>query len=89
MYVLGAYAEEGLTRFLRAYNCTTNLVASMHLPNKAIKSKTCKCFVFVSSIAIYGRGQLPMTEDMVPQPEHPYGICKYAVELHLRAPTPV
>src|SRR5437867_11048966 len=44
-----------------------------------------KCFVFTSSIAVYGRNQLPMTEDMVPQPEDPYGISKYAVELDLRA----
>ena len=85
VYHLGAYAAEGLSHFIRAYNYTTNLVASMHLLNEAIKSKTCKCFVFTSSIAVYGRGQLPMTEDMVPRPEDPYGISKYAVELDLRA----
>jgi UDP-glucose 4-epimerase len=34
---------------------------------------------------VYGAGQLPMREDMVPQPEDPYGIAKYAVELDLRA----
>jgi UDP-glucose 4-epimerase len=41
--------------------------------------------VFTSSIAVYGRNQLPMTEELVPQPEDPYGISKYAVELDLRA----
>jgi UDP-glucose 4-epimerase len=40
--------------------------------------------VFTSSIAVYGRNQLPMTEDAVPQPEDPYGIAKYAVELDLK-----
>ncbi len=30
-------------------------------------------------------GQLPMTETMIPQPEDPYGISKYAVELDLKA----
>jgi UDP-glucose 4-epimerase len=85
VYHLGAYAAEGLSHFIRAYNYTTNLVASMHLLNEAIKSKTCKCFVFTSSIAVYGQGQLPMTEEMVPQPEDPYGISKYAVELDLKA----
>ena len=30
-------------------------------------------------------GRVPMREDMVPQPEDPYGISKYAVELDLRA----
>jgi UDP-glucose 4-epimerase len=41
--------------------------------------------VFTSSIAVYGAGQTPMTEDMTPQPEDPYGISKYAVELDLAA----
>ncbi len=42
-------------------------------------------FVFTSSIAVYGAGQLPMREDMPPTPEDPYGISKYAVELDLAA----
>jgi UDP-glucose 4-epimerase len=44
-----------------------------------------KCFVFTSSIAVYGKGQLPMTEALVPQPEDPYGVSKYAVEMDLKA----
>ncbi|MCE9608443.1 MAG: NAD-dependent epimerase/dehydratase family protein [Planctomycetia bacterium] len=85
VYHLAAYAAEGLSHFIRAYNYRTNLVASMHVLNETIKSKACKCFVFTSSIAVYGRGQVPMSEDMIPQPEDPYGISKYAVELDLRA----
>lgn len=85
IYHLGAYAAEGLSHFIRAYNYSTNLVASMHLVNEAVKSKACRCFVFTSSIAVYGKGQLPMSEEMTPQPEDPYGISKYAVELDLRA----
>src|SRR5579884_1426677 len=84
VYHLGAYAAEGLSHFIRAFNYTNNLVASMHLLNEAVKAKT-RCFVFTSSIAVYGKGQLPMTEEMVPQPEDPYGISKYAVELDLKA----
>jgi UDP-glucose 4-epimerase len=84
VYHLAAYAAEGLSHFIRAYNYTTNLVASMHLINEAITGKA-ECFVFASSIAVYGRGQLPMTEDMTPLPEDPYGISKYAVELDLKA----
>jgi len=84
VYHLGAYAAEGLSHFIRAYNYSTNLVASMHLLNESIKGKA-KCLVFTSSIAVYGRGQLPMTEEMQPIPEDPYGISKYAVELDLRA----
>jgi UDP-glucose 4-epimerase len=84
VYHLGAYAAEGLSHFIRAYNYTTNLVASMHVLNQAINTSV-KCFVFTSSIAVYGRNQVPMTEDLTPQPEDPYGISKYAVELDLKA----
>lgn len=84
VYHLGAYAAEGLSHFIRAYNYTTNLVASMHLLNEAVKTG-CKCFVFTSSIAVYGKGQTPMTEDLRPEPEDPYGISKFAVELDLKA----
>lgn len=44
-----------------------------------------KGFVFTSSIAVYGANQVPMTEELVPKPEDPYGISKYAVELDLAA----
>jgi UDP-glucose 4-epimerase len=84
VYHLGAYAAEGLSHFIRAYNYSTNLVASMHLLNEAVKARA-KCFVFTSSIAVYGKNQVPMTEDLTPQPEDPYGISKYAVELDLKA----
>jgi UDP-glucose 4-epimerase len=36
-------------------------------------------------LPFYGSGQLPMTEDVVPQPEDPYGVSKCAVELDLKA----
>ena len=84
VYHLGAYAAEGLSHFIRVYNYETNLVASMRLINEAILHEV-KCFVFTSSIAVYGRNQLPMTEALTPQPEDPYGISKYAVELDLKA----
>jgi UDP-glucose 4-epimerase len=84
VYHLGAYAAEGLSHFIRAYNYRTNLEASVNLINRCVRFDV-KRFVFTSSIAVYGSGQLPMTEDMVPQPEDPYGISKYAVELDLAA----
>jgi UDP-glucose 4-epimerase len=84
VYHLAAYAAEGLSHFIRRFNYTNNLVGSVNLINEAVKHKV-RCFVFTSSIAVYGPGQLPMTEDMTPQPEDPYGISKYAVELDLRA----
>ncbi len=84
VYHLAAYAAEGLSHFIRRYNYQTNLIASMNLINLSVKHAV-ECFVFTSSIAVYGRNQLPMTEALTPQPEDPYGISKYAVELDLKA----
>lgn len=84
VYHLAAYAAEGLSHFIRRFNYTNNVVGSVTLINAALKHK-CKCFVFTSSIAVYGSNQVPMIEDMEPQPEDPYGVAKYAVELDLRA----
>ncbi|ATL48446.1 UDP-glucose 4-epimerase [Chitinophaga caeni] len=84
VYHLAAYAAEGLSHFIRRFNYNNNLVGSINLINESVKHKV-KCFVFTSSIAVYGAGQLPMREDMVPQPEDPYGVSKYAVELDLKA----
>jgi UDP-glucose 4-epimerase len=82
VYHLAAYAAEGLSHFIRRYNYETNLLGSINLINSSVEHAV-KCFVFTSSIAVYGQNQVPMTEDAVPQPEDPYGISKYAVELDL------
>jgi len=84
VYHLAAYAAEGLSHFVRRYNYQTNLIASVNLINAAVNHGA-RTFVFASSIAVYGRGQTPMTEDLTPRPEDPYGISKYAVELDLQA----
>jgi UDP-glucose 4-epimerase len=84
VFHLAAYAAEGLSHFIRRFNYNTNLLGSINLLNSAVKYDT-RCFVFTSSIAVYGAGQLPMTEDMEPRPEDPYGISKYAFELDLKA----
>lgn len=84
VFHLAAYAAEGLSHFIRRFNYNNNLIGSINLINESVKHKV-KCFVFTSSIAVYGAGQLPMTESTVPQPEDPYGVSKYAVELDLKA----
>ena len=84
VYHLAAYAAEGLSHFIRRYNYETNLLASINLINQAVNHGV-DCFVFTSSIAVYGRNQTPMTEDLAPMPEDPYGISKLAVELDLKA----
>jgi UDP-glucose 4-epimerase len=83
VFHLAAYAAEGLSHFIKHFNYTNNLLGSVNLINASVNHGV-KCFVFTSSIAVYGRNQLPMTEDAVPQPEDPYGIAKYAVELDLK-----
>jgi len=84
VYHLAAYAAEGLSHFIKRFNYTNNLLGSINLINASINSGTVKVFVFTSSIAVYGRNQLPMTEELTPNPEDPYGIAKYAVELDLK-----
>lgn len=84
VYHLAAYAAEGLSHFIRRFNYETNLVGSVNLINASVMHDV-KCFVFTSSIAVYGANQLPMTEDLMPSPEDPYGVSKLAVELDLRA----
>lgn len=84
VYHLAAYAAEGLSHFIRRFNYTNNLIGSVNLINESVKNKV-KCFVFTSSIAVYGTGQTPMTEDMTPEPEDPYGIAKFAVEQDLKS----
>lgn len=84
VYHLAAYAAEGLSHFIRRFNYTNNLIGSVNLINESVKHEV-KCFVFASSIAVYGAGQVPMTEDMAPTPEDPYGVAKFSVELDLKS----
>lgn len=83
VYHLAAYAAEGLSHFIKRFNYHNNLIGSINLINAAVNHDV-KYFVFTSSIAVYGAGQSPMTEDMVPIPEDSYGIAKLAVEQELR-----
>lgn len=83
VYHLAAYAAEGLSHFIKRFNYQNNLIGSVNLINEAVKNNV-KCFVFTSSIAVYGDQTSPMHEQMIPMPEDPYGIAKYAVELELQ-----
>src|SRR5437588_1929047 len=84
VYHLAAYAAEGLSHFIKRFNYNNNLIGSVNLINASVNHGV-KCFVFTSSMAVYGAGQTPMTEEMSPSPEDSYGIAKLAVELELRA----
>ncbi len=83
VYHLAAYAAEGLSHFIKRFNYQNNLIGSINLINASVNHGV-KCFVFTSSIAVYGALQPPMREDMTPIPEDPYGIAKLAVEQELR-----
>jgi UDP-glucose 4-epimerase len=82
VYHLAAYAAEGLSHFIKRFNYNNNLIGSINLINASLNHEV-KCFVFTSSIAVYGSGQSPMSEEMLPVPEDPYGIAKLAIEQDL------
>jgi UDP-glucose 4-epimerase len=82
VYHLAAYAAEGLSHFIKRFNYTNNVIGSVNLINASVTNDV-DCFVFTSSIAVYGANQLPMREDMRPEPEDSYGIAKLAVEREL------
>jgi len=85
IYHLAAYAAEGLSHFIRRFNYTNNVIGSVNVLNASVNTGV-RTFVFTSSIAVYGSSPaLPVTEAMYPNPEDPYGIAKYAVELDLKA----
>jgi UDP-glucose 4-epimerase len=83
VYHLAAYAAEGLSHFIKRFNYNSNLIGSVNLINASVNYGL-RCFVFTSSIAVYGAGQSPMLEEVVPVPEDSYGIAKLAVEQELR-----
>jgi UDP-glucose 4-epimerase len=80
VYHCAAIATEGLSVFSPAiiaqhvYQNTAGLLAGA-------ASNKIKRFVYCSSMARYGHGKSPFTEDQRPDPTDPYGIAKYAAEL--------
>jgi|SRR5579859_2686585 len=82
VYHLAAYAAEGLSHFIKRFNYKNNLIGSVNLINCAVNYRV-KCFVFTSSIAVYGTAPVPFTEYMECRPEDSYGIAKLAVEKEL------
>jgi UDP-glucose 4-epimerase len=82
VFHLAAFAAEGLSHFVKRFNYENNLIGSVNLINASINHDV-KCFVFTSSIAVYGNNPVPMREDMTPVPRDSYGIAKLAVEQEL------
>ena len=82
VYHFAAYAAEGLSPFIRNFNYTNNLIASVNVINNCIEHGA--KIVFTSSMAVYGKGRTPFIEEQTPAPEDPYGIAKYAIEMDLK-----
>ena len=82
VYHFAAYAAVGLSPFIRKFNYENNVIASVNLINSSIENNVEK-FVFASSMDVYGAQEPPFTENMIPMPQDPYGIAKYAIEQDL------
>lgn len=83
VYHCAATAYEGLSVFA-PHMITQNIVTASTGVISAAIANGVKRFVMCSSMARYGTNRVPFTEDMVPNPQDPYGIGKYASELLLR-----
>ena len=83
VYHFAAYAAEGLSPFIRKFNYENNLLSTVNIINNCINYNV-KRLVFTSSMAVYGKGTPPFTEDDQPNPIDPYGVAKYACELDIK-----
>jgi UDP-glucose 4-epimerase len=84
VYHCAATAYEGLSVF-SPHMVTQNIVtASTGIISAAVANRV-RRFVMCSSMARYGTNKVPFTEDMIPKPQDPYGIGKYASEMLLQS----
>jgi UDP-glucose 4-epimerase len=87
VFHFAAYAAEGLSPFIRAYNYDNNLKATAKIVNECIKWDVDR-LVFTSTMAVYGHGwegKRPFEESDPPAPIDPYGIAKFACEMDIQA----
>ena len=78
VYHFAAYAAEGLSPFIRRYNYTNNVIASVNVINACINFNA--KLIFTSSMAVYGDQIPPFREDMILKPIDPYGNAKATIE---------
>lgn len=84
VYHCAATAHEGLSVFSPFSNAKNGYSAGASVFSAACATRV-KRIVFCSSMARYGAAsEPPFTEDMLPNPQDPYGIGKYATEMMLR-----
>ena len=74
-----AIAGEGYSVVSPRKVISNNVVGTVSVIEVAIK-RSAKSFVFTSSMARYGKNEIPFTEDMEPKPVDPYGSAKVMEE---------
>ncbi len=78
-----ATAYEGLSVFSPHF-VTRNIVTAATGMISASIARRVRRFVLLSSMARYGTGEVPFSEEMPPRPQDPYGIGKWSSELLLQ-----
>ena len=79
VYHCAATAHEGLSVF-SPHVITQNIVTATTGTLSAALAGGVERFILCSSMARYGTNEVPFVEDMVPRPQDPYGIGKWASE---------
>lgn len=82
LYHCAAVPYEGLSLFSPHFVSRNLYGATASVVTAAIHNGVGR-FIYCSSMARYGNHRVPFTEEMVPRPQDPYGIAKYAGELLL------
>ncbi|MDD4110207.1 MAG: NAD-dependent epimerase/dehydratase family protein [Clostridia bacterium] len=83
VYHCAALAYEGLSVFSPNVVSKSIFGATTSILTASITNKV-KRFIYCSSMARYGTNNTPFTEEMIPNPQDPYGISKYSAELMVR-----
>jgi UDP-glucose 4-epimerase len=79
VYHCAATAHEGLSVFSPSYITRNIFEASVSVFSACAQNKVGRV-IFLSSMARYGEGEPPFSEDKAPKPVDPYGIAKFAAE---------
>jgi UDP-glucose 4-epimerase len=84
VYHAACIATEGFSVFSPNLVTKNTYQNTISVASASIKNNV-KRFVYCSSMARYGTQDIvPFTEDMLPRPQDPYGIAKYAAELTIQ-----
>lgn len=81
-YAMAAFCAEGFSPFVRKFSYQNNIIITANLINHCVKYK-CK-LIYLSSMSIYGRNEVPFYETQTPNPIDSYGIAKFAGEMDIR-----